>query len=188
MIGILNRCKHVALTAAVAAGMVGLTIPGALAWNTSASRTTVRSAQTQLKNDGFYKGAIDGIDGPMTHAAIRKFQHSNNLAVNGRLDSQTRTQLGLPVSGEASRAATMPQSNTSAATNQNGQAQGHFSANTVKAAQQQLKQQGYYSGNVSGNVGPNTQMAIRKYQKANNLPVTGQLNPATLKSLGVRGS
>ncbi len=186
MIGIFNQCKHVALTIAVAAGMVGLTIPQALAWGTSASRSTVRSAQTQLKNDGYYKGHVDGLDGPLTHAAIRRFQRANNLAVNGRLDRQTRTQLGLPVSGEASRAMMPYTSPTGTAVSSH--AQKPVSTPTVKAAQRMLRQQGYYSGALTGNMGPNTRTAIRKYQKGNNLTVNGQLDQATLKSLGVPAS
>ena len=59
------------------------------------SAATIRSTQEQLKNDGFYTGKIDGVDGPMTHSAIRKFQQSKNVAVNGRLDKKTCQRLGV---------------------------------------------------------------------------------------------
>lgn len=39
----------------------------------------IRQSQTQLKNDGYYSGNIDGVDGPVTRQAIRKYQQSQNL-------------------------------------------------------------------------------------------------------------
>lgn len=59
------------------------------------SASVVRNAQQQLKNDGYYTGHIDGIDGPMTRQAIRKYQQAQNLTVNGRLDQQTCQKLGV---------------------------------------------------------------------------------------------
>lgn len=59
------------------------------------SASMVRNAQQQLKNDGYYTGNIDGIDGPMTRQAIKKYQQSQNLTVNGRLDKKTCEKLGL---------------------------------------------------------------------------------------------
>lgn len=61
----------------------------------SSNSSMVRNAQQQLKNDGYYTGKIDGIDGPMTRQAIKKYQQSQNLTVNGRLDQQTCQKLGV---------------------------------------------------------------------------------------------
>ena len=59
------------------------------------SQTEAKSAQQKLKDDGYYNGKVDGIDGPMTHAAVRKYQQSQNLTVNGRLDRETCNSLGV---------------------------------------------------------------------------------------------
>lgn len=55
----------------------------------------------------------------------------------------------------------------------------------VSAAQQKLKKLGYYSGPVDGEYGSQTGAAIRRYQLAEDLKVTGELNPQTLASLGI---
>jgi peptidoglycan hydrolase-like protein with peptidoglycan-binding domain len=58
------------------------------------SAAAIRRAQHELKSEGYYNGPVDGVDGPMTRAAIRNYQSANKLAVNGRLDNQTRSNLG----------------------------------------------------------------------------------------------
>src|SRR5262245_42382196 len=57
------------------------------------------------------------------------------------------------------------------------------SINDVLAAQQRLKDRGYYSGRVDGVIGPNTEAALRAYQRDRGLTVTGQLEPETLNAL-----
>jgi len=52
-------------------------------------------------------------------------------------------------------------------------------------AQSQLATLGYYRGAVDGSFGPLTNRAIIQYQADYGLPVTGRLDRATLKSLGV---
>ena len=56
---------------------------------------------------------------------------------------------------------------------------------TVEATQEELAQQGYYTGPVDGIFGPTTRDAVAKYQTANQLNVTGSLSPDTLQSLGL---
>jgi peptidoglycan hydrolase-like protein with peptidoglycan-binding domain len=51
--------------------------------------------------------------------------------------------------------------------------------------QSQLANLGYYRGVVDGAYGPMTNRAVLQYQADNGLPVTGRLDRATLKSLGV---
>ena len=54
----------------------------------------------------------------------------------------------------------------------------------VERAQQALKQMGHDPGPVDGVVGAQTAAALRAYQKAQGLRVTGQLDPATTAKLG----
>ena len=48
-----------------------------------------KEIQTALKNAGFYAGEIDGIIGPGTKEAIRKFQEANQLTPDGVVGSKT---------------------------------------------------------------------------------------------------
>lgn len=54
---------------------------------------------------------------------------------------------------------------------------------TIESAQQMLKDQGFYYGEVTGEKNSDTFAAIRRYQIRNGLPVTGELDEATLRSL-----
>jgi peptidoglycan hydrolase-like protein with peptidoglycan-binding domain len=55
----------------------------------------------------------------------------------------------------------------------------------TRAIQQQLKDQGFYYGEVNGRAGDETSAAIRRYQIRYGLKVSGQLNDETLHSLGM---
>ena len=54
---------------------------------------TVTGVQARLKNLGYDPGPIDGDIGPLTTAALRGFQSSQNLTVNGTADSATKNKL-----------------------------------------------------------------------------------------------
>ena len=53
----------------------------------------------------------------------------------------------------------------------------------IQSVQQALKDQGFYYGNVTGEKNADTSAAIRRYQIRKGLPVTGELDPDTLRSL-----
>jgi len=53
------------------------------------------------------------------------------------------------------------------------------------SVQVELQRKGYYGGPIDGDIGPQTQKAIAKYQSQNGLPVNGQINEALLKSLHI---
>jgi peptidoglycan hydrolase-like protein with peptidoglycan-binding domain len=58
--------------------------------------------------------------------------------------------------------------------------------NDAKSAQQALRDRGHYSGKVDGAFGLRTRASIRAYQKAENLPITGQVDAETAAGLVVR--
>ncbi len=58
---------------------------------------------------------------------------------------------------------------------------------TVLATQKKLAQLGFYKGTPDGQMGSQTGAAIRRYQIAENLKVTGELNRQTLEQLGIAG-
>ena len=58
--------------------------------------------------------------------------------------------------------------------------------NEIKKVQETLRDKGHYSGKVDGAFGLRTRAGIRAYQKAENLPITGQVDSRTAEGLGVR--
>ena len=58
---------------------------------------------------------------------------------------------------------------------------------SVKQVQEALKAQGHDPGPVDGVMGPQTQDALRAYQRAQNLTETGRLDRETSEKLGVSG-
>jgi peptidoglycan hydrolase-like protein with peptidoglycan-binding domain len=59
------------------------------------------------------------------------------------------------------------------------------SPDDVKKAKEALKAQGHNPGNIDGNMDSRTQQALRDFQQANKLPVTGVLDQQTAAKLGV---
>lgn len=53
----------------------------------------------------------------------------------------------------------------------------------VRTAQRELKHRGYDPGPVDGVIGPNTEAALRHYQREHGLKVTGRLDSRTARSL-----
>ena len=52
--------------------------------------------------------------------------------------------------------------------------------------QRTLSDRGYRVGGVDGRMGPQTQAALRRFQRAERLEATGQLNHRTLVALGIQ--
>jgi peptidoglycan hydrolase-like protein with peptidoglycan-binding domain len=61
---------------------------------------------------------------------------------------------------------------------------GHW--NDVEKMQETLWDKGHYRGQVDGVFGLRTRASIRGFQRAENLPVTGQLDAQTAGKLGIR--
>ena len=59
---------------------------------------------------------------------------------------------------------------------------------SVERVQQALKDQGFYYGEVTGEMNANVTAAIRRYQIRNGLQVSGELNSETLQSLAIDSS
>jgi N-acetylmuramoyl-L-alanine amidase len=59
------------------------------------------------------------------------------------------------------------------------------SGDAVKEIQQRLKDWGYYTGNVDGNYGANTQDAVIAFQKKHGITVDGIVGAQTAEKLGV---
>jgi len=62
---------------------------------------------------------------------------------------------------------------------------GRISMTNIKQVQQALKDKGYDPGAIDGVMGARTKEAIKSFQSASSLPVTGTLDAATSQQLGV---
>jgi len=62
----------------------------------------VSTIQTKLKRWGYYDGAVDGVYGSKTTAAVKYFQQSNGLTVDGICGERTLAALGIASSGSGS--------------------------------------------------------------------------------------
>jgi peptidoglycan hydrolase-like protein with peptidoglycan-binding domain len=130
------------------------------------SVSSVKHLQTQLASLNYYEGAIDGIYGPKTTAAVTYLQRDAGLAQTGTMNAAT----------EAALARFMANGNnqmhpTTAATQ------------SVKTLQKDLGLLNYYEGPIDGISGPQTKAAIADLQRDAGLPQTGTMNPATQAAL-----
>ena len=79
---------------------------------------------------------------------------------------------------------TPAQGNTNTTTKKRGPV---FRANKdqIKQAQGILKTRGFYAGEETGKLDPDTRTGLKKYQEAESLKVTGTLNKVTLEKMGI---
>ena len=122
----------------------------------------VKSLQQRLNVLGFGPLVVDGIFGPATEEAVKKFQKQNGLVVDGIVGPQTRAKL------ETSIPPTIRSGST---------------GEVVKYLQQWLNAIGFGSLAVDGIFGPATEEAVKKFQKQYGLIVDGIVGPQTWTKL-----
>ena len=59
----------------------------------------VKEIQQKLLNWGYYDGAVDGVYGSRTEAAVSYFQKKNGLTVDGKAGAQTLAAMGIQTRG-----------------------------------------------------------------------------------------
>jgi murein DD-endopeptidase MepM/ murein hydrolase activator NlpD len=137
----------------------------------AAAGPKVAAVQVALKRLGLYNATVDGVRGPVTKAAIVRFQRRRGLSVDGVVGPQTRRAFG-----KRGRPA--------------------FGSRTMKlgdrgwdvaAMQYILARRGYPPGAIDAVFGPMTGVALRNFQGAFGLSVDGLAGPATISALR-RGS
>ena len=127
----------------------------------------VAAVQVALKRVGLYDATVDGVRGPLTKAAIVRFQRRRGLSVDGVVGPQTRRAFG-----KRGRPA--------------------FGSRTMKrgdrgwdvaAMQYILARRGYPPGAIDAVFGPMTDRALRNFQSALGLSADGLAGPATIAGL-----
>jgi peptidoglycan hydrolase-like protein with peptidoglycan-binding domain len=156
-----------------------------------ATKSQITEAQKALKDKGLYGGEATGKLDDDSRTAIKKFQESNGLKQTGTLNRSTlekmnikltETQLAIPF--DASTQMASSDNKTSSTTKKRGPV---FRANKdqVTEAQTMLKTKGLYSGEATGKLDDDTRAALKKYQEAEKIKVTGTLNRETLEKMGI---
>ena len=70
----------------------------AVTYKQGSTGSVVSQIQQKLLNWGYYSGAVDGIYGSKTVAAVKYFQRSNGLTADGKCGGRTLAALGISVS------------------------------------------------------------------------------------------
>ena len=146
-----------------------------------ASDSNVATVQQLLARRGFYNGAIDGVKGTQTKAAIIAAQNAYGLTPDGIAGVQTVAALE-----RNARTSTSINSRTQAATQTPTQSPRTNSSSTdesVANLQNLLTDRGFYSGPVTGFLGPKTKAAIIAAQKAYGLTPDGVAGSQTIAAL-----
>lgn len=81
--------------ALIAVSVAGVRTAYAAAYRQGSSGQVVTTIQTKLKRWGYYDGAVDGIYGSATTAAVKKFQSTNGLTADGVCGNATLKALGM---------------------------------------------------------------------------------------------
>jgi hypothetical protein len=123
--------------------------------------------QVALHAHGLYFGAIDGVKGPRTTVAIKRFERRAGLTPDGVPGTEIRKALGRygrhmlgsrPLTGGAS-------------------------GWDVAALQFLLAWHGFPSATIDGGLGPHTERALRRFQRWAGLEPDGVAGPATYAAL-----
>jgi murein DD-endopeptidase MepM/ murein hydrolase activator NlpD len=136
----------------------------------SRANPNVAALQVALRARALYAGDVDGVKGPATTAAVRRFQRRAGLPADGIAGPKTRAALGRHGRPRLGSRAIM---------------QGARGWD-VAALQFSLARHGFPSGTIDGGFGPRTGAALRRYQRWAGLAVDGVAGPGTLASLRSR--
>lgn len=140
----------------------------------------VLAVQQALLAAGFSPGAIDGVYGPATATAVRHFQTARGLPVTGEVCGETYRLLG--VACQTIPPCPAPPTIQCRVLELKSP---FMSGTDVRAVQQALQERGFNPGQVDGIYGPLTASAVRSFQGARALPVTGIVCGRTYELLGV---
>ena len=160
-----------------------------------ANKDQIVQVQTMLKTKKLYTGDASGKLDAATRTSIKAYQSENGLKETGTLNRATLEKMGIeltdkqkliPVS-DSSYASKKPKTSGPSASDEPKTKRVIFRAtkDQIMEAQRMLKSKAMYSGDETGKLDDATRDALKKYQEANGVKVTGTLNQATLEKMGI---
>ena len=146
--------------------------------------TEVFDLQKRLNSLGIDPNGIDGKFGRGTENAVKQFQESQGLTSDGKAGTITLTKLYSISSGTTTTPSKPDTSGNSYPTssNPNTLKYGDFGDKVIKL-QTALQKLGYNPNGIDGKFGLGTQMAVIRFQQANNLTADGLAGTKTLEIL-----
>jgi peptidoglycan hydrolase-like protein with peptidoglycan-binding domain len=135
---------------------------------------SVTNLQDQLRSAGYFNRSSTGIYASITADAVRRFQASRGLTVDGIAGPATQRAL-------RAQSLSVSEGNYRPISYSSGLRLGSRGAE-VSALQQQLSNLGYYVS-VDGVFGPATDQAVRRFQASNRLSADGIVGSATRNAL-----
>lgn len=164
------------------------------------TKDQIKQVQMMLKEKSLYKGEATGTYNDDTRAGIKSFQKDNGLKQTGTLNRATLEKMNIeltdgqkliPVS-ESSFASAEPEKKPAKAEKTGSTSDAkpkktifRATVDQIKEAQKGMKAQSIYAGEETGKLDDATRDALKKYQEANALKVTGTLNQVTLEKMGI---
>src|SRR5262245_10212824 len=141
----------------------------------------INDIQRELSRRGYYDGAVDGLYGPKTDAAIRDFEHSYGLKPSAEpTEALLQSIMRAPpkgMKGITGTATPRPPASGDAATDQ------AMPSPRIVAVQRALTEYGYGQIKTTGLSDADTQRAIEKFERERKLPVTGQISDRLIREL-----
>jgi len=136
----------------------------------------VTDIQRALAQHGFYDGAVDGVWGARTDAALRDFAQA--VGIKGNLEASEETLR--VISGTAVK---VGKGAAQAPARRDPIAQLLAPSKRMLAIQRALADFGYGQIKPTGIYGPETKAAIEKFERDRRLPVTGQVSDQFVRDL-----
>jgi len=139
----------------------------------------VADIQRGLARRGLYHGAVDGIYGPKTDAAVRDFAHAAHLKVG----NEPTEALLASIAGSAIKEIQPAPVASMTRPRRDPIADLIGPSSRILAVQRTLADFGYGQIKPTGIPGPETVAAIEKFERARRLPVTGQVSDGLVREL-----
>lgn len=142
--------------------------------------TSVSAIEVQegLRAAGYYQGAVDGVIGSRTRAAIIAFQKEHQLEATGEVTPDLMAMLSQSQPAAAASPGVSP--DITAAID--------AESDRLKAVQTALNQIGYGPVSVSGKLGTDTTEAIQRFQLDNGLSITGEADESLVAKMVAIGA